>query len=209
MLMFSRTATLTGSPRKSIPWAMAITDYVNTHGTLPVSCWSGTFGGPVGTVIWACRAESQAQLAAALTTLATDSGYLDLVEQAAEFITTPGQDALREVVYGTAGNAPLLGSVARVSTALAAVDRFADAVAWSVEIAVHIEGVTGVPVRVAVDKFGPMGGISWLSVVPDMAAADTADGKLAADPSYLGRLAATSGLFIPGSGHSSQAVRIA
>jgi hypothetical protein len=209
MLLFSRTVTLAGSPRQTVPWAMSITDYVNANGTLPISCWSATFGFPIGTVVWSARVESQAQLASATTALLTDSGYLDLLEAAADFVTTPGQDILREVVYGTAGDPPALGSVVTLTTATAMVDRMGDALAWSVDIARYIEGVMGSPSRVAIDKFGQMGGISWLNVVPDVAAAESAGEKLAADPTYLGRLSATKDLFIPGSGHTAQAVRIA
>jgi hypothetical protein len=209
MLLFSRTATLNGSPRRTVPWAMAITDYINANGTLPISCWSATFGLPIGTVVWSARVESQAQLAAATASLLTDSGYLDLLDEAAEFVTTPGQDTLREVVYGTAGDPPPLGAVVTLTTATAMVDRMGDTLAWSVDIARYIEGVIGSPGRVAVDKFGQMGGIAWLSIASDIAAAESAAQKLAADSSYLGRLSATKDLFIPGSGHTAQAVRIA
>jgi hypothetical protein len=209
MLLFSRTVTLSGSPRKTIPWAIAITDYINANGTLPVSCWSSTFGQPLGTVVWSARVESQAQFASATATLLSDSDYLDLIDQAGEFATVPGHDSLREIVYGTPGNPPALGSVAQLTTATAIVDRMADAVAWSVEVAQHAESVMASPVYVSIERFGQMGTITWLGIVPDMDAADTAAGKLAADSTYLGRLAATKGLFIPGSGHVAQAVRIA
>ncbi|HEX2782263.1 MAG TPA: hypothetical protein VHN36_01665, partial [Ilumatobacteraceae bacterium] len=58
------------------------------------------------------------------------------------------------------------------------------------------------------DVYGTMGGITWISVVPDAAASDAARAKVAADPGYIGRLAATKDLFIPGSGHVGQVTRI-
>jgi hypothetical protein len=59
MLLFSRVVTLTGSPRKSMPWAVQITEYVNAHGSLPVTCWATTFGQPIGTVGWSTMVESR------------------------------------------------------------------------------------------------------------------------------------------------------
>jgi hypothetical protein len=209
MLLFTRLVTLTGSPRKSIPWAMQMTEYVNSHGSLPVTCWSGTFGYPIGTVAWSTMVESQAALGAATSGLVADPGYLDLVESAADLVSTPGEDLLREVVYGTPGEPPAIGSIATVTTATAIVDRMADAVGWAVEIAQHVENVIGTPVAVLTDVFGTMGGVAWISSQPDATAADAARGKINADGDYLSKIAGSKGLFIEGSGHLSQATRIA
>ena len=209
MLLFSRLATLTGSPRKTMPWAVQITDYINSHSTLPLSCWAGTFGYSVGQVAWSTMVESQAALAQATGGLIADSGYLDLVESAEDFFATPAQDLLREVVYGSPGDPPALGSVVTVTTATAIVDRMADAVGWAVEMAQHVENVIGSPVALLTDVFGTMGGVAWISVQPDFAASDASRGKLSADGDYLTKVAGSKGLFIEGSGHISQATRIA
>ena len=209
MLMFSRLVTLTGSPRAAMPWAVGITEYVNAHGALPVTCWSGTFGYPIGTVAWSTMVESQAALAAATGALLGDAGYLDLIEAAADLVTTPGSDSLREVIYGTPGEPPAIGAVATVTTATAVVDRMAEAVGWAVEIGQHVESVIGTPVAVLADVFGTMGGITWIGSAPDFAAGDAARAKLNADADYLKHLAGSKDLFIPGSGHLSQATRIA
>ena len=209
MLMFSRLVTLTGSPRTAMPWAVGITEYVNAHGSLPVTCWSGTFGYPIGTMAWSSMAESQAALSAATGQLLGDAGYLDLIEAAADLVTTPGQDSLREVIYGTPGEPPAIGAVATITTAVALVDRMADAIGWAVEIGQHVESVIGTPVAVLADVFGTMGGITWIGSAPDFAAGDAARAKLNADADYLKHLAGSKDLFIPGSGHLSQATRIA
>ena len=91
-------------------------EYVNSHGPLPVTCWAGNFGYPLGTVTWSAAVESQAALAAATGELSSIAGYLDLVETAADLVTTPGDDILREVVYGTPGEPPAVGSVVTVTT---------------------------------------------------------------------------------------------
>ena len=209
MLLFSRIATLTGSPRRAMPWAVEITQYVNTHSSIPATLWSGDFGYPLGTVIWSATVESQAALAAATAPLLSDPGYLDLLDAAADLITTPGYDVLRELLYGAPGEPLGVGSVVNVTTATAVVDRMADALGWAVEIAQHVEKVVGSPVAVLTDVFGTMGGIAWIGGQADAAASDAARAKLNADPDYLNRIKATKDLFIPGSGLVKQATRIA
>ena len=192
-----------------MPWAMQITEYVNSHGSLPITCWAGNFGYPIGTVAWSTMVESQAALAAATGGLIADSGYLDLIDAAADLISSPGQDLLREVVYGTPGDPPAVGSVVTVTTASAIVDRMADALGWAVEMAQHVENVIGTPVALLTDVYGSIGGIAWISVQPDFAGVDSASGKLSADSGYLAKVADSKGLFVEGSGHVSQATRIA
>ncbi|MEP7201018.1 MAG: hypothetical protein ABI894_00300 [Ilumatobacteraceae bacterium] len=207
--MFARLVTLTGSPRKSMPWAMGITEYVNSHSPLSVTCWAGSFGYPIGTVAWTAMVESEAALAAGTGALLADPGYLDLVESAQDLISSPGHDVLREAIYGEPGDPPPIGAVATVTTATAIVDRMGDALGWAVEIAQHVEGVVGSSVGVLTDVFGTMGGIAWIGSQPDVAAADAARAKLNADGDYLKRIAGSKDLFINGSGHISQATRIA
>jgi hypothetical protein len=209
MLLFSRIATLTGSPRKSMPWALQITEYVNAHGSLPVTCWAANFGQPIGTVAWSAMVESEAALAAATGSLLADPGYLDLVESAVDMFTTPGHDLLREVIYGAPGDPPPVGSLATVTTATAIVDRLVDALGWAVEMGQYVETVIGSPVAVLTNVFGTMGGIAWIGSQPDAAAADAARAKLNADSDYLKRVAGSKDLFMNGSGHVSQATRIA
>jgi hypothetical protein len=57
--------------------------------------------------------------------------------------------------------------------------------------------------------FGTLGGITWLGAAADAAAADAARAKLSADSDYLKLVSGSKDLFINGSGHVSQAVRIA
>jgi len=209
MLLFSRVLTLTGSPRRVMPFAAEVTGYVNSHSSLQLSCWAASFGYPLGTVAWSAIVESQAALVGETSKLLGDDGYLDMVEKAADLVSAPGQDTLREIVYGAPGDPPPIGAVSQVTTAIAATDRMADALGWAVEIAQHVEGVIGAPVAVLTELFGQLGGITWIAVQPDIAAADSSRGKLAADSSYLGKLVATKDVFLPGSGQVGQLTRIA
>ena len=192
-----------------MPWAVGITGYVNAHSSLDVSCWLGNFGYPVGTVAWSALVESQAALTAGTAELLVDPGYFDLIESAADLVAGPGQDSLRELIYGTPAEPPAIGAVANVTTATAIVDSMADAVGWAVEMAHYVESVISTPVAVLTDVFGTMGTITWISSQPDAAATDAARGKLTSDGDYLKRVSGSKGLFIEGSGHVGQATRIA
>jgi hypothetical protein len=114
MLRFSRVFTPSGSPRKVMPWVANITTYVNANSPLDVTCWAATFGYPIGTVAWTTMVDSQATLAATMNTFLSQDAYLDLIDVAVAdgLVTTPGQDLLREVVYGSPGDPPPVGAVA-------------------------------------------------------------------------------------------------
>ncbi len=209
MFLFSRVVTLIGSPRRVMPWATDITAYVNANSTLQVGCWAANFGYPIGTVAWSAMVDSQATLADATAKLLSEEGYLDLLDAGSDLLSMPGQDFLREVVYGEPGEPPPIGAVARITTATAAVDRIPDALGWAVDIAKYAEGVIGTPIAVFADVFATMGGITWISVQPDIVAAETAGTKLRDDSAYLSRLVATKDLYLPGSAHVGQVTRIA
>ncbi len=209
MYLFSRVLTLTGPPRQTMPWAAEITAYANANSSLEVSCWSANFGYPIGTVGWSVRVDTQTQLAAGQAELAADVGYHELIEAAEGWVTAPGHDVMRRFLYGSPGEPPAIGSIAQITTATALVDRLEDAIGWSVEIAQHVEGITGSPVSVLSDTFGTMGGMAWIGVQPDIASAQSSGDKMMADPTYLGRMTTTGDLFLPGSGHVAQLTRIA
>jgi hypothetical protein len=189
---------------------MDMTEFVNANSELEVTCWMADYGYPLGTVAWSSIVESQAALASAFASLGANGGYLDRSEAAADLLPMPGEDTLRELVYfnpGAPASGP--GAVVNITTATAVIDRMADAVAWSVEMAQHVEKVTGTPVAFLTDVYGTMGGVAWISVAANAAAADDGRAKIAADPEYLTMVTATKDIFIPGSGRVSRLTRLA
>lgn len=193
-----------------MPWAVDMTSYVNANSDLQTACWSATFGYPLGTVAWSAIVESQAALAAGTASLLAQGGYLDRVESAQELAPTPGYDVLRQLVHGAPGEPPALGAIANITTATAVVDRMEQAMAWALEITVHAEEKIGQPVSLFTDVFGTMGGVAWITIAADAAAADAAaQAALGADPTYPKLISGSKDLFIPGSGHVSQLTRFA
>jgi hypothetical protein len=96
-----------------------------------------------------------------------------------------------------------------VNTAQIATGKYADAFAWGVEVAQHVESVTGTPVGFMQELFGPFGGVTWISAHADAAAADAAAAAMSGDEGYMKLLGDIGGLFVETSGHSSMATRIA
>lgn len=209
MFLYSRALTLGGSPREAMPWVARITDQVNTGSALDVSAWTADFGHPVGTVVWNCLVESQSQFATAVAGLAGQDAYLDLVEAAAAMVTAPAQDSLARLVHGSPSEPPPVGSVAMVTEATAVVDRISDTLAWSVDIAQHVEGVTGTPVSVWSNVYGQMGRLAFISVSASMDDFDAGDAAVNADTGYFDRLAKSAGLWVEGSGHVARYTRVA
>jgi hypothetical protein len=191
-------------------WAAEINAYVSKKSGRPIALWSVGFGQPVGTVVWTLRVDSHADFQAAFAGLAEDDGYHALIEKGAAFVTSPMVDTLREFVHDapTPGGRPV-GAVAVLTTATMSADRGADAVAWSVELASYVTSLTGDATMFLLDSYGTFGQAAWLGAAADMAAVDAGSAKLQTDPGYLKRLAASGGLFIPGSGHRSLVTRVA
>lgn len=210
MYLFARRLTTMGSPRRTMPWATRITEHANSVAPLDIMCWSTTFGHPIGTFAWTTLVETEHVLADGTAALAADENYLDLVDEAADLVAAPGLDELGSIIHGSPdGTPPPIGAVASVTRATALVDRMEDALTWSIDIAQHVERVSGTPVAVATGVYGTMGDVSWIAIAPDRASVDANRAAVQADPDYIGRLAATGDLFIPGSGHVSQSIRIA
>ncbi len=99
--------------------------------------------------------------------------------------------------------------MAQVTEASAIVDRIGDALAWSVDIAQHVESVTGNPVSVWSNVFGQMGEhhLHRGGAGPGRAM-DASHTATNSDSGYLDRLAKSAGLWVEGSGHVARYTRI-
>ena len=210
MMQFTRMLTLRGPQSETMAWAAEITAEVNAKTGLEVTCWASTFGQPLGTVIWSTMVDSHDHLFTALSKTQGDAAYAATVAKAADWITTPGQDALRSMV-SMHGEMPAsaVGSVAFATRAVIANGKLAEAMAWSDEVAEYASKLTGVGVALLSDLYGMFGAISWLGVLPNMAAADSMQAVTMADAGYMQRMMAAGDLFLPAMSGRALAVRIA
>jgi hypothetical protein len=209
MQLFSRVVSLNGPFAEVSAWAAEMREYVSDKAGREIGLWSVMFGAPLGTMVYSARVEGLADLQAIGATLVSDPEYHAKLASGREFSGGPPVDQISTSLYGELGDPPPVGSVAVVTTATIANGMYAEAIAWSVEIAQYVEGVTGFRSTFLVDDFGPFGQVRWIGVAPDAASADTAGQKLNADPGYLDKLSAAGKLFAQGSGQRGLASRVA
>jgi len=191
-------------------WAAEMCAYVDSHSSHDVSLWRADFGYPVGSVVWSARVDSLHAMNEGFAALADDNGYHTMVEKGLEYLTTPPEDEFRQMIHGGSGDTPPpIGSVATVTTAVVANGRYADAMAWGVEMAQLVEEVTSLPTMFLIDSFGTFGSVTWISGAPDLATADTTGEAINTNADYLKRLEAVGDLFVPASGQRGLLTRIA
>jgi hypothetical protein len=208
MYLFSRVVHLAGPPAQTVPWATDMRDHVASVTGRDIALWTAMFGAPLGSFAYTMRIAGLADLDALGQTLNADAEYHTKLAAGAAFSGAPSEDSLARPLHGELGDSPPVGAVASVTTASMA-GRYVDAVTWGVDVARHVESLTGSPVMVLANEFGPFGGITWIGVSPDAAAADAAADAVNADAAYVAKLEAADGLFVPGSGHRSMLVRVA
>ena len=209
MQLFSRVVMLTGPFAEVNAWASDMRQYVSDKSDREIGLWSVMFGAPLGTMVYSARVEGLADLQSIGAALLGDPDYHAKLASGREFSGGPPVDQISTPIYGELGDPPPVGSVAVVTTATIANGAYAEAIAWSVEIAQYVEGVTGFRSTFLVDDFGPFGQVRWIGVAPDAASADAAGQKLNADQGYLEKLTATGKLFAQGSGNRGLASRVA
>ncbi len=212
MFLFSRLLTLSGPPDETMGWAAEITGVANGASDVNVTCWAALYGHPIGTVAWSAIVENRSQMAGLGAALGADKSYGKLVSRADDWVRTPGQDSFRRPLNPAAtppAGPPPLGAVAQITTAVATAGRMMDAMAWGLEVAEYVAGVSGSPVTFFSDVYGQFGGVAWIGVQPDMATADAQDEQLNGDAGYMQRIGTLGDLFEPGSGNVALMTRIA
>jgi len=187
MHLFTRTVTLKASPTRWMPWAAEITGTVNRLTGLGTGCWAAQYGAPLGTLGFTAVVESEAALAEAAQTLAVDSGYLELLEQAQGMDAT-AEDHLWTVVHGARAGTSTPGAIGLMTTATAVPDRYLEAIQWGVEIAQLVESITQRPVTVLTGMYGAMGSMAWVGVTPDLATHHAVGAQVVGNVEYAAKM---------------------
>jgi hypothetical protein len=211
MYLFTRSVTLSGSPGRTLEYALKTAEMVNDTIDLEVALWGNVFGQPVGTFSFNTMVDGRAALGAATAALAGNPAYLEQLERGQEFAgAIPTEDILRQLVHPTelAGDGAPVGSFAEAITATPAAGQIGAAMAWGVEVSNLASGITGVPVSFWADAYGPFGQMTWLIVYPDAAAVDAANDTLNSNADYIASLDGNGALFVPGSGERALYTRI-
>jgi hypothetical protein len=175
-----------------------------------ISLWAAMFGAPLGSMVYSMRVDGLADLQRSTAVLTGDATYHEKIAAGSQYAGAPTEDNLGTPVYGSPGEqSPPVGALASVTTAVMAAGRYAEAIAWGVDVAKHVESLTGQGTMFLTNEFGPFGRVTWIGVMPDGAAADSSMAAVNGDADYLAKLHAAGDLFVEGSGHRTLIARVA
>jgi hypothetical protein len=209
MNLFSRTVHLAGPTAEVAAFALGIREYVSTRTGTEVALWAMNFGAPVGTTVFTARVDGHAGVEAVFGPLQGDTKYEAMLAAGAAFTTGPPVDAMRESLDGAPlGDAPPVGSIAVITTAVIANGKYGEAIGWGLDVAAHVTKTSGMPVGFYSDLYGTFGQVTWIGVAADSKAVDASNAKINADAGYLAKLSAAGDLFVEGLSHRSLAVRL-
>lgn len=210
MKLFSRRVHLVGPPAETMTYATEMCAYVNDKIGREVALWSAVFGAPLGSMIYTMRVEGIADLATATEGLLADPEYHAKLAAGAAFAGAPAEDSIGTPIRGELGaESPPVGTYASVTTAQISNGKYAEAFGWAVEVAAHVESVTGWPTMVTSSQYGPFGTVNWIAGGADAAAVDASNAALMGDEGYMKMLVAAGDLFLPGSGQQVLIQRVA
>ncbi len=207
MKLFTRQLMTTGPA--AMGWATEIRAAASDRMGTEISLWAAGFGAPIGALAFTARVEGMADLVAKAGPLADDAGYQEILAKGAAVVAGPPSDSLATPLHGELGDPPPVGSYAVVTNATVANGRYAEAIGWGIDVAQHVTSLTGTPVGLMLQEFGPFGVLTWIGVSADAAAVDASMTATNGDAEYIAKLGAAGDLFVPGSGNRALVTRIA
>ncbi len=186
MYLFSRRLRLApGNPTDGLDWAARITEKVNAIAETEVSLWAPRFSVGVDRLSWTTVVDDLAQLEAVEAKLASDAGYLALVEEGAAYGAGDGvDDGLIELLH-TDPDAESGGEYVDVVLATAAAGQMVRSIEVGIEIATLAQEVGGHPTSFGRALTGPYGSVGWFTVYPSIEALQQGEATLGADERFV------------------------
>lgn len=209
MQLFTRNVMMAGTPGDIMEYSTDMRAFVEGKIGREIGLWANLFGAPNGTMSYTVRVEGLADLQATTAGLLEDPDYHKKLAAGQSMIGGPSMDTLGQPIHGEMGAMPPVGSYAVVTRATMANGKYMEAMGWGVEIAQHVEKVTGLATMFLSSTFGGFGDVAWIMVAADAAGADAATAAINSDADYLTSVNGAGELFIPGSGHQSLTTRVA
>lgn len=194
MYMFSRTGRVSNAD--GFAWAEKITKVASEASDSPVNLWAAAFSPGYGTMTWSQFWPDLAGLETNVARLNEDASYLALAAEASNHLVGGVDDALLEILNVPAGaeEAPMPNYVWTVE-ATGASGGAVSSVVKGLELAQRASAITGVPTLFARRLTGVFGGVEWMSGYDSLAAFQTAQEKLAADPTWGAAMDAVAGVY--------------
>jgi hypothetical protein len=209
MQLFTRQLMTAGPEDEAGAWATDIAAAASATMGTEVALWAAAFGSPIGAIAFTMRVDGIADLLAKAAPLAGDADYQAKLAAGASIVVGPPQDSLATPLHGDLGDAPPIGSMAVVTNAVIANGQYAEAVGWGIDVAQQVTSLTGMPVGLMMQEYGPFGQLTWIGIGADAAAIDASAAAMNGDADYIKSLSAAGNLFVPGSGHRSLVTRMA
>lgn len=183
--MFNRSARLgAGKTLDSMAWAVKITEKVNNVTGSDTTLWTTSMSPQVGLLSWNTIVEDYAELMTANDKLMADSGYLDLLEEGAQYADGNGaDDVLIRLVHAEPVATP--PQFASITAGRIAAGHSATAMALGVEMAQRITAITGRPSIFGASVTGEFGGIGFMVLSDTIDQVQAANEALAADADWV------------------------
>jgi hypothetical protein len=163
---------------------------------MPVFVWSSLFSSAGGEVSWSCRVDHLADAVAIDDTLFADDDFAQWAEDNDGLFVGPAADGIWQVLHAAPTGPPK--QYLQATSAVCANGSMSEGMAVGVEVAEAVGSITGIPVMFLSSVTGVFGAVGWLSTVDDLADAEAADAKLAADNDWLKLLDRAGHVYAPG-----------
>jgi hypothetical protein len=186
MYLFSRTARLqAGRTRESMAWAVAITEKVNQITSLDIGLWTTVLSPGVGTLSWSTVVENLTQLEDAEAKLMVDDGYLDLLDQGAQFSSADAvDDIVGQIVSGELDPSRQPTHAAVVEAELMP-GGFAKGIEVGIEIADRATKLSGLQTVFMIASTGTYGGVAWLTTASSLDELERGELATNGDPEFI------------------------
>jgi hypothetical protein len=153
------------SPAKVMDWALRLTEKINQIGEVPSSLWTAVMSPGMGTLAWTSVVSDLALIEQTETKLSTDAGYLSLIEEATELMSSdPADQRLMQLVHADPDAQRISAQYASTVTATLAPGSRGAGIELGVEIAQRVKQITGLPGSFAVGVTGNYGEVMWVSL---------------------------------------------
>jgi len=178
-------------------WASNIRGHASEVLNNDVQMWSTVFSPGSGLVSWTSWWNSLSSLEAAMAGLVANAKYLSLAAEGAQFVDGGVDDILSQTVFGEPSGSTNV-TYAGVVQAVAANGKIGEAMVAGVGLAQKAAEVSGTPTMFLRGLTGAYGGVAWVSAYENLAAMETAQSKLEADPSWLSTIDSSGHCFNAG-----------
>jgi hypothetical protein len=155
------------NPVKVMDWALRLTQKINQISEVPSALWTSVMSPAMGSLAWTSVVSDLAVIEDTETKLAADPGYMTLVDEATDLLssaTEPADQMLMQLVYGDRDAASIDAHYAMTVRATMAPGSMQKGIEFGVDLAQKVKQITGRPTSFAVNVTGDYGAVMWVSL---------------------------------------------